>query len=134
MHSLTDMRILRHALLAFTCAGALTGCESSTGYPPVARIGFTPGAIPENDGFQSPVTLDGRASADPIDDPAGERPLRYRWEIVGDEFRVVAGSMNQAEVTLSFLGETPATILLTVIDEDDNATTAREQLQLTIRR
>jgi hypothetical protein len=130
MHSLTDLRIARHALLVLML---LAACDDASGYPPVARIAFTPGSIDENDGFQTPVVLDGTGSADPIDDPAGERSLRYRWKIVGDEFRIVDGSLAEARVTLTFLGETPATILLTVTDGDDDSNTARENLQLTVR-
>lgn len=111
---------------------ALAGCTTDTGYPPVARITFAPGTIPENDGFQTPVALDGSTSADPIDDPENQRPLRYAWEIIGDEYRVSEGSLDAAKVTVSLLGERPATIALTVTDEDGNAVTARKQLQLTV--
>jgi hypothetical protein len=132
MHSLTDPAIARHALLLLGFF-SLTSCEPSTGYPPVARIDVAPRAIPENDGFQSEVVLDAQASADPIDDPEGTRGLSYRWQIIGDEFRLISGSLSGPTLTISLLGETPATVLLTVTDEDDNSNTAREQLQLTVR-
>jgi hypothetical protein len=120
------------AALAAALATALLACTAADGYPPVARIGAMPGAIGENDGFMTAVVLDGSASADPIDDPDASRPLRYRWQIIGDEFRIDDGSLTSASVTIRLLGETPATILLTVTDEDGNASTAREQLQLTL--
>ncbi len=113
-------------------AGTLAACAAPDGYPPVARIAFQPGAIPENDGFQTTVTLDAAMSADPIDDPEGAHALSYRWEIVGDEYRVQEGSLGSAAITLTLLGERPATILLTVTDRDGQSSTAREQLQLTL--
>jgi hypothetical protein len=108
--------------------------ETSSGYPPVARIGATPRAIPENDAFNTPVVLDASASADPIDDPQATRPLGYRWTIVGDDFRVQDGSLSQSKVTVTFIGDHPATIRLTVTDADGLSSTAQEQLQLTLRQ
>jgi len=76
-----------HTAAAAALAAALLvawapGCTTvDPGYPPVARLTAMPGAVPENDGFQSPVVLDATTSADPIDDPEGQRPLRYRWEL-----------------------------------------------------
>jgi hypothetical protein len=63
----------------------VAACGTDVGHAPVARIAASPRAVPEQDSFQTEVTLDGRASADPIDDPDGERPLVYTWEISGDE-------------------------------------------------
>jgi hypothetical protein len=111
----------------------LAACAADTsGYPPVARIDATPRAIPEADSFRTAVTLDATMSADPIDDPDGTRPLRYRWEIIGDEFRIQDGSLTSAQVTLTFLGERPATVQLTVTDGDGLESSAQEHLQLTI--
>ena len=62
-----------------------TACGTDVGHAPVARIAASPRAVPEQDSFQTEVTLDGRASADPIDDPDGERRLVYAWEISGDD-------------------------------------------------
>jgi hypothetical protein len=124
-------RSLQAALFAALLA-PVGACTGNDGYPPVARIEVMPGAVLENDGFSTAVLLDGRTSADPIDDPDGERPLRYEWEIVGDEYRIDDGSLGSAMLTVRFLGETPATIFLTVTDEDGNASTARQQLQLTL--
>jgi hypothetical protein len=115
------------ALLSYTWS-----CGGDTGYPPVARITAAPHAIPANDGFMTAVTLDGTTSADPIDDPMDQRPLRFSWKIEGDEYRVDSGSLDAATVTIKLLGATPTTVYLTVTDEDGNASTAREQLQLTI--
>jgi hypothetical protein len=112
--------------------GPAASCATDGGYPPVARITFAPGNIPENDGFQTPVVLDGSTSADPVDDPENQRPLRYAWEIIGDEYRVTEGSLSSSMLTVTLLGERPATIALTVTDEDGNAVTARKQLQLTV--
>ena len=112
----------------------LVACsEPADGYPPVARIGVTPRAIPETDAFRTRVMLDASASADPIDDPDRTHGLYYRWEILGDEFRVEQGSMISAQLGLVFLGEHPATVRLTVTDEDGRSSSAQTQLQLTLR-
>ena len=117
--------------LALTCLAACG--NTNDGDPPVARIGATPRAIPEGDTFQTPVTLDASASADPIDDPSGARPLSFRWTIIGDEYRLQDGALTDAKVTLTLVGDRPATVQLTVTDEDGNSSTAQEQLQLTVR-
>ena len=122
--------VLINALLA----SLLVACANEEpGYPPVARIGAAPRAIPEGDAFRTPVTLDATASADPIDDPEGKRPLSYEWHIVGDEFRLQEGTLRSAQVTLTLVGDHPATVQLTVTDEDGRSSTAQEQLQLTVR-
>lgn len=115
--------------VAYTSAG----CAVDAGHPPVARIEAAPGVIPEHDGFQTPVTLDGTASADPIDDPGGTAELSYEWSIRGDEFRFESGDEFSASPQVSFRGDSPATIELTVTDADGQAGTASVQLQLTVR-
>lgn len=113
---------------------ALTSCSPDIGYPPVARGSATPGVIIEADNFQTPVTLDGGRSADPIDDPGGLRPLRYQWRISGDEFRFTEGNESSMSPVIELRGERPASIELTVTDEDGLSGTVRFQLQLTVRR
>jgi hypothetical protein len=104
------------------------------GRPPLARIDIVPAAIPENDGFETAVTLDGTMSADPIDDPDGSDRLDFRWEILGDEVRFEAGSdESDPAPVVRFRGDRPATVRLTVTDGDglDASTTA--YVQLTVR-
>jgi hypothetical protein len=113
--------------------GALGACDISDDRPPVARIGLSPKLIPERDSFNTDVVLDGSSSDDPIDDAEGLLPLRYDWEVSGDEHRVQAGSLTDAMVTLRFEGFRPAPIALTVTDVDGQTNTASTQLQLTIR-
>jgi hypothetical protein len=112
---------------------ALLGCAGEPGHAPIARPTATPRAIPEGDSYQTDVVLDGSQSADPIDDPVGDRSLSYRWEIVGDDARVMSGRLDEAKVTVRFFGAHPATLLLTVTDEDGQSATARLQMQLTVR-
>lgn len=100
----------------------------------MARIAAAPRAIPEHDSFQTDVTLDGSASADPIDDPEAMRPLAYQWEISGDDVRVEAGSSMAPKLTIRLFGAHPATVKLTVTDEDGQSSTTRYQLQLTVAR
>jgi hypothetical protein len=110
------------------------GCTLADARPPIARIDVAPAAIPENDGFQTEVVLDASRSADPIDDPEGDESLEIRWEIIGDEARYASGDgATDPTPTLTFRGDQPATIRLTVTDADGLEATATEHLQLTVR-
>jgi hypothetical protein len=120
----------RLAALAALVAGA---CSAEDGHPPLARIELTPGAILENDGFQTEVTLDATTSADPIDDPAGTAPLTYAWTITGDEVRFERGRATSPAPVVRFRGDRPATIELTVTDADGATASAVAHLQLTVR-
>jgi|GEM_PF-2506512 len=111
---------------------AASGCGLETGHPPVARISVSPDMIIENDGFQTLVTLDATASSDPVDDPNGQRPLRFEWHIGNDEFRFETGDATSAMATARFRGDRPATIRLTVTDEDGLSTTSSVQLRLVV--
>jgi hypothetical protein len=116
-----------HALLA------VGGCALDDGRPPLARISITPPAILENDNFQTLVTLDGTASADPLDDPGGQRPLTYAWEILDDDARFEDGRATSPTPSIRLRGDRPATIVLTVTDEGGLEAVAVEHVQLTVR-
>ena len=118
---------------AAAVALGLGACTTPPGHPPIARIALAPGAIPAFDNFQTPVTLDGSASADPVDDPAGTAPLTYAWQILDTEGRYVDSRETQAAPVVTFLGDRPPTILLTVTDVDGQSSTATAHLQLTVR-
>src|SRR5688572_5131729 len=94
----------------------LAACTGGDGHPPVARASADPESIPENDEFQTLVTLDGTASADPLDDPSGADELEYQWEIWGDEHELDGGDLTSAMPVVRFRGDRPATIELTVTD------------------
>jgi hypothetical protein len=111
---------------------ASVACDPA-GYPPVARVVVTPEAIIENDGFQTPVTLDATESADPIDDPSGESPLVYSWDLIGDEHNYERGRSSSSAPVVRFRGDRPATIVLTVTDRDGAQSTATAHLKLTVR-
>jgi hypothetical protein len=128
-----DAPVRRALGISWLMAALLAGCAAEPGHAPIARPTATPRAIPERDSYQTDVQLDGTASADPIDDPDGERPLSYRWEIVGDDMRIAAGRLSDPRLTVRLFGARPATVLLTVTDEDGRSATARLQLQLTVR-
>jgi hypothetical protein len=122
----------------FWCVVAigLVGCTVPDGRPPLARIEITPAAIPEDDNFETVVTLDGTLSADPVDDPDGSEPLEFRWKIIGDEFELEGDSRDTDPAPeLRFRGDRPATIELTVVDADglDASATAYVQLTVTAR-
>jgi len=107
-------------------------CTADEGYPPLARIDLSPDAIVENDGFQTAVTLDGTASADPIDHPGGTT-LDYAWQILDDEFRFEGSRDTSPMATVRFRGDRPATIVLTVTDDDGRTASAVAHLRLTVR-
>jgi hypothetical protein len=110
----------------------LVSCTEPGGHAPVARIDALPRALPEHDNYQTDIVLDGRASADPLDDPDGTAPLAYIWEITNDDYEVFEGDEDEAVLTVRFLGTRPPSVRLTVMDEDGQQSTARLQLQLTL--
>ena len=112
-------------------AAILVACAADDGRPPVARIELHPDQIVENDGFQTAVTLDGTASADPIDHPDGAR-LGYAWQILDDEARFEPGDHADDDAPVVRLrGDRPATIVLTVTDDDGLTSSTTAHLRLT---
>lgn len=119
----------RSAIVAV--AAGLAACAADEGRPPVARIDLRPDQIGENDGFQTAVTLDGTASADPIDHPDGAR-IGFAWQILDDEVRFEPGShSDDAAPVVRLRGDRPATIILTVTDDDGLTSTTTAHLRLT---
>jgi hypothetical protein len=94
---------------------ALAACTGEPSHPPVARIKLDPLYIPEHDAFVSLVTLSGKTSADPFDDPAGEKKLTYHWDLPAST-RVASGSLDGPDLTIRLPGDRPAEITLTVTD------------------
>ncbi|MBE7452384.1 MAG: hypothetical protein HS111_26935 [Kofleriaceae bacterium] len=111
----------------------LAGCTPDDGRPPLARIDLSPPAILENDGYQTAVTLDGTASADPLDDPDGARPLTFAWQILDDEHRFEGSRPTSPAPVVRMRGDRPATIVLTVTDADGLSATTVARMQLTVR-
>ena len=129
---LVARRDRRWPLLA--ALATLAACAADDGRPPVARIELMPDQLVENDGFQTPVTLDGRASADPLDHPAGAR-LTFAWQVLDDEVRFEPGSRDDDEApVVRVRGDRPATIILTVTDEDGLSASTTAHLRLTASR
>lgn len=122
----------RLTILAAFAGLAVSGCALDDGRPPLARISIDPAAILENDGYQTLVTLDGTASADPLDDPEGDAPLSYTWEIRDDEVRFEDSRETSPRAMVRFRGDRPATIVLTVRDRDGLEAVAVEHVQLTV--
>jgi hypothetical protein len=110
----------------------VVSCTLDEGHPPVARASATPDTIPEHDGFQTEVTLDGTESADPVDDPEGEHALSFHWRILFDEHRFEEGGESSPTPVVSFRGDLPATVELTVTDADGSSTTTQFQMRLTV--
>jgi hypothetical protein len=120
-------------VIALLAAVGVASCTLDGGRPPLARIQITPPAIVENDGFQTLVTLDGTASADPLDDPDGASRLTFFWEILDDEHRFEGSRASSPTPTIRLRGDRPATVVLTVTDGDGQEATAVDNVQLTVR-
>jgi hypothetical protein len=120
---------VRFVLIAL-CVVACT--SEPSGHAPIARITATPRAIPDHDGFQTDVVLDGTASADPIDDPDGGLPLAFLWTITNDDVQYTMGRDTEPKVTVRFLGNHPAIVDLKVTDVTGLSSTAELNMQLTI--
>jgi hypothetical protein len=118
--------------VAFVALFVVSACAAEDGHPPIARATAEPPVIRENDGFQTQVTLDASTSADPLDDPDSSRPLDYEWTIIGDEFRFADGGETSQAPIVEFRGDRPATIELTVTDEDGMSSTVEFQMTLTV--
>ena len=99
----------------------LVACSEDTGHPPVARIAAMPTYIPQNDGFQTAIALDGTGSADEVDDPTATRPLTYSWTVGGD-YKLQDGDLGSAKVTILLKGDRPVPVTLSVTDADDHLT------------
>src|SRR5712691_7474940 len=95
------------APLGAAIAIAMAACAASSDRPPVPRIAAMPAAIPEGDGFQTAVLLDGTASAS-IDDPAAE--LAFAWQLFDDDAQ--AGDQRSPTLTARFAGVHPPRIVL----------------------
>jgi hypothetical protein len=114
----------RHAVAVLWLGGALAlvfvqgSCQKEVGRAPVARFDITPAYVPLHDGYSTVVTLDGTRSKDEIDDPAGEQPLGFHWELDDPAPQVVQGSLDQAQVEVKLQGDRPTTVTLTVRDQD----------------
>lgn len=109
------------------------GCTTPEGRPPLARITLSPEAILANDEFQTAVTLDGTRSADSVDDPEGTGTLTYAWTIAGDDYRIEGGTETSPMLVVRFRGDRPATIQLTVADQDGLDAIAVARVRLTVR-
>lgn len=119
--------------IVFATGTLLGACQVEEGRPPIARIDLVPAAIPEHDGFETVVTLDGTMSADPVDDPEAAERLRYHWEILGDDFELEPGDDTEDSApAVRFRGDRPAGITLTVTDVDGLDSTVTTYLQLTV--
>lgn len=125
-------RATQSVWVALVALLVVPGCAVDEGHPPIARVTAEPPVIRENDGFQTQVLLDASASADPIDDPEGARPLDYEWAIINDEFRFADGDEMSEAPTVELRGDRPATIELTVTDEDGMSSTVALQMTLTV--
>jgi len=114
-------------------AGLLVAACSQIGpRPPVPRFTVDPEFIPEGDAHRTPVTLDGSASADDLEDPTV--PLAYAWAADEESARVVDGALDEAVVVMTFAGDRVVTVTLTVTDPDGLAASLSDRVGLTVAR
>ena len=117
-----------------TAVDALAGrAEQQMTVPEAHHVNGHPLTGPWPDGYQTAVVLDGTASADPLDDPGGQLPLTYAWEILDDESRFEDSRATSPSPTIRLRGDRPATIILTVTDRDGLEAVAVDHVQLTVR-
>ncbi|MBI5480741.1 MAG: hypothetical protein HY906_17920 [Deltaproteobacteria bacterium] len=103
--------------LLLCAALALGSCHQEAGRAPVARFDVTPPYVPLHDGYATVVALDGSRSKDEIDDPAGQLPLGFHWDLDDPAPQVVQGSLDAAQVQVKLQGDRPTTVTLTVRDQ-----------------
>lgn len=107
---------------------ALVGCGDAAdpvvpaNRPPVAVASADPTRIPAGDDHRTVVTLDGSASTDPDGDA-----LSFAWDVPGGRF-VGENGPNDAVTTVTFPGEAPYVVTLTVSDDRG----ARAATQVTV--
>ncbi len=97
----------------------LVACADSLPHPPSAVAVAEPDAVCLGDGHTTPVLLDARESAQrltlvPEAEPPDLPPLTYRWALEGDSFRVVDGSLESEQLTVTLAGERPLQVRLRV--------------------
>lgn len=74
------------------------------------------------------MTIDGRAS-EAFDDPGA--PLSYAWKFEEDEART-DGALDEPLLVVTFRGDRPPRIVLTVTTPDGSEGTVSERLRLTV--
>jgi hypothetical protein len=122
--------MVRAQVAAFVCAVCAAGCATAPETPPIARIATSPTAILVRDAFRTRVTIDGSASASLTE---ADTPLRFEWRFLDDEART-DDPRDAERLVVTFRGDRPPRIELTVTAPDGGEGTAVHQLLLTVRR
>lgn len=99
---------------------ALSAC-TDLGHPPTARATASPAYLMVNDGYATDVVLDGTASRDDVDDPAGTETLRFDWAIDDPAPQIVDGDLHSPKLTVRLAAARPTTVTLTVTDPSDDS-------------
>lgn len=97
----------------------LCACADTSPHPPSAVAVAEPDSVCLGDAHGTPVLLDARESAQrltlvPEAEPPDLPPLRYEWELEGDEYRVVDGDLRSEQLTVTLAGERPLQVYLRV--------------------
>ena len=119
---------------------ALWALVASCGAPPPpspsAVIHADPEAVPEGDGFATPIRLDAndsqpRLTLVPTPPDPGAPPLAVEWSFAGAARRIVEGSRDSAELTVTTAGDRPLHVTLTVRNAEGGVATALESIAIT---
>lgn len=123
----------RRALWALALlAAAAAACPTSLAPRPVARLEITPGAIPQDDGYATVVTLDATGSRDGDGDGGAE--LSVTWSFDDDAVRFEPDSDAHTPVArVRFAGRVPPRVTLTVRARDGREDVATARVALTAR-
>lgn len=102
---------------------AAFGCAGPPPVPPTAVIDASPEEVCAGDAYSTRIVLSGARSAErlslvPAPPGPGDPPLSYAWELDGDARHVIAGELDEDELTVVMAGERPlhVTLRVTTID------------------
>lgn len=114
----------------------LAACAQSSPHPPSAVAVAEPDAVCLGDEHRTPVLLDARESAQrltlvPEAEPPDLPPLRYFWELQGDEHRIVDGDLQSEQLTVTVAGERPLHVWLRVESSEGGSSETMISLSVT---
>jgi hypothetical protein len=118
-----------HVAALLCGVAAAGGCAADPERPPIARITTSPTAILASDDFETEVTVDGSMSA-LLGAPG--TPLDYQWRFLDDEART-GDPLDRVTLVVTFRGDRPPRIILTVTSPDGLQGEVSHQLPLTVR-
>jgi hypothetical protein len=107
----------------------LAACHGRPPTPPTAVIDATPDGVCAGDAFSTVIDVSGARSASvlslvPAPPDPDAPPLAYEWRIEGADHEIVAGALDEAELSLVSDGLRPLHLTLTVTDVEGGTATS----------